>query len=111
MGWSEGPVCERFCSRDARLADGKAPEGFDKEPVRLALGAAGYGGDGPPPELPDEVWIQTSCRYIELYERLTGMVFEPGALKLHVAFGEPAKAAALVTLELEDLFKHEVNSP
>jgi phosphoribosylaminoimidazole-succinocarboxamide synthase len=64
---------------DARLADGKAPEGFDKEPVRLARGAAGYGGDGPPPELPDEVWTQTSRRYIELYERLTGTVFEPGA--------------------------------
>ena len=40
--------------------------------------AAGYTGDGPPPELPTEVWDQTSARYVELYERLTGIPFVPG---------------------------------
>ncbi len=63
---------------DGRLAAGEAPDGFDKEPVRLALRAAGYSGDGEPPVLPDEIWQQTSDRYVELFERLTGQTFHPG---------------------------------
>lgn len=62
---------------DARLAEGSAPDGFDKEPVRLALKAAGYSGDGEPPVLPEQVWLDTSARYVELYERITGSTFEP----------------------------------
>ncbi|MEM7275311.1 MAG: hypothetical protein AAF547_19700, partial [Actinomycetota bacterium] len=46
---------------------------------RLALKAVGYGGDGPPPELPAEVWAETSARYVQLYEALTGTTFVPGA--------------------------------
>lgn len=65
---------------DARLEAGQAPDGYDKEPVRLALRAAGYSGDGPPPTLPDHVWADTSARYIELYERITGRSFEPAPL-------------------------------
>ncbi len=65
---------------DARLAAGEAPDGYDKEPVRLALRAAGYSGDGPPPILPDQVWADTSARYIELYERITGQAFEPASM-------------------------------
>lgn len=44
-------------------------------------------------------------------DALQMMVFEPGALKLHVAIGDPATAAAMVTLDLEELFKHEVKTP
>ncbi len=62
---------------DARLAVGSAPDGYDKEPVRLALKAAGYSGDGEPPTLPEQVWLDTSARYVELYERITGSTFEP----------------------------------
>ncbi len=65
-------------SLERRLAAGEGPESFDKEPVRLALRAAGYRGDGPPPELPAEVWQATSERYVHLYETLTGKAFEPG---------------------------------
>jgi phosphoribosylaminoimidazole-succinocarboxamide synthase len=61
-----------------RLARGEEPESLDKEVVRRALADAGYGGDGDPPELPDSVWSETSARYIDAYERLTGMAFEPG---------------------------------
>ncbi len=64
---------------DDRLAQGLAPEGYDKEPVRLALRERGYAGDGPPPDLPDEVWSQTSRRYVELFERITGTAFVPAA--------------------------------
>ncbi len=65
-------------SLDDRLAAGDPPEGFDKEAVRLALRAAGYRGDGPPPVLDAQVWSETSARYIALYERLTGLEFVPG---------------------------------
>ncbi len=61
-----------------RLADGKTPESFDKEPVRLALRAVGYTGDGSPPQMDDEVWESASARYVEIYERLTGENFVPG---------------------------------
>ena len=66
-------------SLDERLAEGRTPESFDKEPVRLALAAAGYRGDGPPPDLSAEVQADTTSRYVELYERLTGLAFEPGS--------------------------------
>ncbi|MEZ5228153.1 MAG: phosphoribosylaminoimidazolesuccinocarboxamide synthase [Acidimicrobiales bacterium] len=75
------PDSSRYWAKDTldeRLANGQAPDGYDKEPVRLALKAAGYHGDGQPPELPPEVWEQTSARYVELYERLTGRTFVPG---------------------------------
>jgi phosphoribosylaminoimidazole-succinocarboxamide synthase len=63
----------------ARLAADEEPESLDKEVVRRALLATGYRGDGPPPELPADVWQQTSARYIDAYERLTGTTFQPGA--------------------------------
>lgn len=64
---------------EARLAAGEEPESLDKEVVRRALLATGYRGEGPPPALPDEVWQETSDRYIDAYERLTGITFQPGA--------------------------------
>jgi phosphoribosylaminoimidazole-succinocarboxamide synthase len=76
------PDSSRFWSIESleeRLAAGRSPESFDKEPVRLALKDIGYTGEGPPPELPAEVWEATSARYVTLYEALTGATFEPGA--------------------------------
>ncbi|HQZ33379.1 MAG TPA: phosphoribosylaminoimidazolesuccinocarboxamide synthase [Ilumatobacteraceae bacterium] len=66
-------------SYEEHLAAGDEPESLDKEVVRRALLATGYRGEGPPPSLPDEVWQQTSARYIDAYERLTGTTFQPGA--------------------------------
>ncbi len=66
-------------SYEERLAAGDEPESLDKEVVRRALLAAGYRGDGAPPVLPAEVWSETTRRYIQAYERLTGTPFEPGA--------------------------------
>lgn len=76
------PDSSRFWAIDSleeRLAAGRSPESFDKEPFRLALKAAGYGGDGEPPALDQAVWDDTSARYVAFYERLTGLEFEPGA--------------------------------
>jgi len=64
---------------DARLAAGEAPDGYDKEPVRLALLDCGYDGQGDPPVLANRVWQQTSERYVHLFEQITGTAFEPGA--------------------------------
>ncbi len=75
------PDSSRYWAIDTlqeRLDAGLAPEGFDKEPVRLALREIGYGGDGPPPKLADSVWSETSARYVRIYEALTGKTFEPG---------------------------------
>ena len=66
-------------SYEQRLAAGEEPESLDKEVVRRAFIDAGYGGDGEPPTLPDDVWSATSTRYIDAYQRLTGLPFEPGA--------------------------------
>ena len=76
------PDSSRYWVADSyhqRLTAGEEPESLDKEVVRRALLATGYRGDGEPPVLPDEVWQQTSARYIDAYERLTGTPFQPGA--------------------------------
>ena len=62
-----------------RLAAGQDPESLDKEPIRQWLAASGYRGDGDSPPLPDEVVAETSRRYVDAYERLTGERFRPGA--------------------------------
>jgi phosphoribosylaminoimidazole-succinocarboxamide synthase len=62
-----------------RVASGDEPESLDKEPARRALSDVGFRGEGELPELPARVWAETSTRYINAYERLTGLPFEPGA--------------------------------
>jgi phosphoribosylaminoimidazole-succinocarboxamide synthase len=61
-----------------RLRAGEEPESLDKEVVRRALIDAGYDGHGAPPTLAPAVWEATSQRYIDAYERLTGLAFQPG---------------------------------
>jgi phosphoribosylaminoimidazole-succinocarboxamide synthase len=64
-------------SYEQRLAIGEEPESLDKEVVRRAFAELGYRGDGPVPQLPDDVWAATTSRYITAYEQLTGLRFEP----------------------------------
>jgi phosphoribosylaminoimidazole-succinocarboxamide synthase len=66
-------------SYEARVAGGLEPESLDKEVVRRVFADLGYKGDGRVPALPDEVWSETSARYIDAYERITGSPFEPGS--------------------------------
>lgn len=80
-------------SLQARLASGDEPESFDKEPVRLALRATGYRGDGPPPQLDQATWDEASRRYVALFERLTGELFRPA----------PEPAAPRIRTAVEDL--------
>jgi len=69
----------KLSSYGQRLSVGQEPELFDKEFVRLAYAAAGYRGDGEPPALPVQTWVETSLLYQTIHERLTGHVFSPGA--------------------------------
>ncbi len=63
---------------DARLARGEEPRSLDKEYVRRWMAEThGYRGDGPMPALTDEVRVEAAKRYIEIYELMTGRVFEP----------------------------------
>lgn len=73
---------------EARLARGEEPRSLDKEYVRRWLAEdAGYGGDGPPPPLPDDVRVEAAKRYIKSYELITGQAFvpEPGDAVARIA--------------------------
>ncbi|MFV8754368.1 phosphoribosylaminoimidazolesuccinocarboxamide synthase [Nannocystaceae bacterium ST9] len=62
---------------EAAMAEGRDPRALDKEFVRTWLVAQGFGGEGVPPILPDEVRIELAQRYVETYERITGREFQP----------------------------------
>ena len=70
-------------SYEDRLAAGDEPESLDKEVVRRAFADIGYKGDGPVPNVPDEVWSATTERYIHAFEQLTGDAFVPGDYPVH----------------------------
>lgn len=62
---------------EQRLAEGLEPDNINKEYLRLWLANQGYMGDGPMPEITDEVRIETAIRYIQAYEQITGEKFRP----------------------------------
>jgi phosphoribosylaminoimidazole-succinocarboxamide synthase len=93
------PDSSRYWKADsyaAAFAAGKEPENFDKEIVRLAYAEKGYRGEGTPPELPEEVWVAASQRYVEIYEMLTGLRFEPGLYPAEERMQENLKAAGIL---------------
>jgi phosphoribosylaminoimidazole-succinocarboxamide synthase len=76
------PDSSRFWLADsyqARFAAGEEPENYDKEYLRLAYARFGYRGEGDPPAVPAELWLEIAHRYVDLYERLTGVQFKPEA--------------------------------
>ena len=62
---------------DTAMSAGRNPDALDKEYVRLWLAEQGYKGEGPIPELPDDVRCEAARRYIEAYEQITQRAFEP----------------------------------
>lgn len=74
------PDSSRYWYKDRyeqAMSKGESPPALDKEYVRLWLGEQGYKGDGPSPELPNDVRCEAARRYIEAYEQVTGRAFEP----------------------------------
>ncbi|MFQ5699390.1 MAG: phosphoribosylaminoimidazolesuccinocarboxamide synthase [Myxococcota bacterium] len=59
------------------LAEGTNPEALDKEYVRRWLVSRGWRGIGPPPTIDEGVVCEAARRYVEAYETLTGLPFEP----------------------------------
>jgi phosphoribosylaminoimidazole-succinocarboxamide synthase len=53
-----------------------APRRLDKEFLRAWLMDRGFTGNGRPPEIPGEILIELSNRYIEAFELITGSEFE-----------------------------------
>jgi phosphoribosylaminoimidazole-succinocarboxamide synthase len=74
------PDSSRWWPAD-RWAPGGAQPSYDKQFVRDWL-AAHWDRRGEPPPLPDDIVEQTRSRYVEAYERITGLSFAgwPGAL-------------------------------
>ncbi len=64
-------------SYEERFLAGEDPESFDKEYVRRWLAAQGYKGDGPVPQIPDEVRVEASRRYIQACDQIRGVPFVP----------------------------------
>jgi len=73
------PDSSRFWPAD-QWEPGHAQPSFDKQFVRdwLTSPASGWDRRGiePPPPLPDDIAAATRARYIEAYERLTGLSFD-----------------------------------
>jgi len=59
----------------AEYAPGRVQPSFDKQYVRDWCERTGWGKEPPGPELPDEVVAGTRARYLEAFERLTGITF------------------------------------
>ncbi|MCT1368531.1 phosphoribosylaminoimidazolesuccinocarboxamide synthase [uncultured Kocuria sp.] len=70
------PDSSRFWDRD-QWEPGRPQSSFDKQFVRdwLTSDASGWDGKTTPPELPQEVVEKTRARYVEAYEKLTGLEF------------------------------------
>ncbi|MFA5792868.1 MAG: phosphoribosylaminoimidazolesuccinocarboxamide synthase [Candidatus Gracilibacteria bacterium] len=72
------PDSSRFwitATYEERLARGEEPDNINKEFLRLWLANKGYLGEGPVPEIPEEVIVETAEKYIQAYEMITGQTF------------------------------------
>jgi len=68
------PDSSRFWAKD-QYEVGKDQLSFDKQYVRDYLTSIGWNKQPPAPQLPQSVILETSRKYIEAYERLTGRKF------------------------------------
>jgi phosphoribosylaminoimidazole-succinocarboxamide synthase len=64
----------RFWPAD-QVTLGHTPPSFDKQPVRDYAESLGWDKTPPAPPMPDEVIAATRTRYVEAYERITGLSF------------------------------------
>ena len=69
------PDSSRFWPED-QYEPGRGQSSFDKQYVRDWLESTDWDKNSPPPELPAEVVVNTRSKYIEAYERLSGLTFE-----------------------------------
>jgi len=90
LGFIDGElaVCDEVLTPDSsrfwpvdQWAPGEVPPSFDKQPLRDWLEATGWDKVPPPPALPVDVVASVRDRYVEAYERVSGLRFAdwPGA--------------------------------
>ena len=73
------PDSSRFWFADTYeklLSESKEQRKIDKEYVRTWLADHGFKGEGDVPQIPDEIKIEASRRYIEAFELITGQKFD-----------------------------------
>ncbi|HCR69968.1 MAG TPA: phosphoribosylaminoimidazolesuccinocarboxamide synthase [Anaerolineae bacterium] len=75
--------------------EGREPENFDKEFIRLAYTEKGYRGNGEIPSMPDDLWTSASRRYIAIYEMLTGKTFKPGSYPIEERLNKNLEQAGI----------------
>ena len=80
------PDSSRFWPADEYRA-GATPPSFDKQFVRDYCETLGWGKTSPGPELPDDVVEGTRARYVDAFERLTGLSFEAYLADPNVVLG------------------------
>ncbi len=68
------PDSSRYWPAD-RWNPGQDVPSFDKQPLRDWLDATAWDKTPPAPDLPEDVVAETSARYVEAYERVTGESF------------------------------------
>jgi phosphoribosylaminoimidazole-succinocarboxamide synthase len=69
------PDSSRFWPADAYAPGGPQPS-FDKQYVRDYCESVGWDKTNPGPELPDDVVAETRAKYVEAFQRLTGISFD-----------------------------------
>jgi phosphoribosylaminoimidazole-succinocarboxamide synthase len=69
------PDSSRFWPAD-EYEPGRTPPSFDKQFVRDYAEALGWDKTPPGPELPADVVAGTRARYLEAFERITGIGFD-----------------------------------
>jgi phosphoribosylaminoimidazole-succinocarboxamide synthase len=69
------PDSSRFWPADG-YEEGRGQPSFDKQFVRDYCESLGWDKTAPGPELPDDVVAGTRARYVEAFERLTGISFD-----------------------------------
>jgi phosphoribosylaminoimidazole-succinocarboxamide synthase len=69
------PDSSRFWPADG-YEPGRAQDSFDKQYVRDFCETTGWDKTYPGPELPDDVVSATRAKYVEAFERLTGVAFD-----------------------------------
>lgn len=85
-------------SYQSRFEAGEDPEMLDKEFVRRWLIEQGYMGNGTPPRFTDSFRVDTTLRYVEAYETITGRSFVPETGAVTEKIAEVVKQAALNTV-------------
>jgi phosphoribosylaminoimidazole-succinocarboxamide synthase len=65
------PDSSRFWPLDD-YEPGRAQASFDKQYIRDWLDASGWDHSPPPPDLPEDVIVATTQRYLQAYEKITG---------------------------------------